>query len=86
MPRLTLSIPSFGPFFPPDRLHEIVDLARRAEEAGVDTLMVPDHVVMSDRTDRYAWGPFPFPNDVPWLEPLTVLAAIVSVSRRPRSV
>jgi probable F420-dependent oxidoreductase len=84
MPRLTLSIPSFGPFFPAGRLHEIVDLARAAEEAGVDTLIVPDHVVMSDRTDRYAWGPFPFPIEVPWLEPLTVLAAIAGATSRVR--
>ncbi len=80
MPRLTLSIPSFGPFFPPGRLHEIVDLARRAEAAGVDTVILPDHVVMGDRTDRYEWGPFPFPVDVPWLEPLTVLSAIAAAT------
>jgi hypothetical protein len=36
--RLTLSIPSFGPFFPPGRLHEVIELARRAEAAGVDTV------------------------------------------------
>jgi probable F420-dependent oxidoreductase len=82
--RLTLSIPSFGPFFPPGRMHEIVDLARGAEAAGVDTLIVPDHVVMGERTDRYAWGPFPFPVDAPWLEPLTVLAAIAAATRRVR--
>lgn len=84
MPRLTLSIPSFGPFFPPGRLHEVVDLARAAEEAGVDSLIVPDHVVMSDRTDRYVWGKFPFPVDVPWLEPLTTLAAIAAATKRVR--
>ena len=84
MPRLTLSIPSFGPFFPPDRRHEIVDLARAAEAAGVDTLSVPDHVVMGERTDRYAWGPFPFPADAPWLEPLAVLAAIAGATTRVR--
>ncbi|MGH8311420.1 MAG: hypothetical protein ACRETX_16705 [Steroidobacteraceae bacterium] len=54
--RLTLSIPSFGPFFPPGRLHELIDLARRAEVAGVDTVIVPDHVVMSERVEAYAAG------------------------------
>ncbi len=82
--RLTLSIPSFGPFFPADRLHEVVDLARRAEAAGVDTVIVPDHVVMSEHTDAYEWGPFPFPIEVPWLEPLTVLAAIAGATSRVR--
>ncbi|MCI0632985.1 MAG: LLM class flavin-dependent oxidoreductase, partial [Actinobacteria bacterium] len=82
--RLTLSIPSFGPFFPPGRLHELIDLARRAEAAGVDTVIVPDHVVMSEHTEAYEWGPFPFPIEVPWLEPLTVLAAIAGATSRVR--
>jgi probable F420-dependent oxidoreductase len=81
---LTLSIPSFGPFFPKDRLHEVVDLARSAEAAGVDSVIVPDHVVMGERTDRYAWGEFPFPIEVPWLEPLTVLTAIAANTSRLR--
>jgi probable F420-dependent oxidoreductase len=82
--RLTLSIPSFGPFFPPGRLHEVIDCARRAEAAGVDTVIVPDHVVMSEHTEAYEWGPFPFPIEVPWLEPLTVLAAIAGATARVR--
>lgn len=82
--RLVLGIPSYGPFFPRDRLHEIVALAQMAEEAGVDTVVVPDHVVMSDRTDRYRWGRFPLPVDAPWLEPLTVLAAIAGATERVR--
>lgn len=82
--RLTLSTPSFGPFFPPGRLHEVVDTARRAEATGVDTVIVPDHVVMSEHVEAYEWGTFPFPIDVPWLEPLTVLAAIASATSRVR--
>ncbi len=82
--RLTLSIPSFGPFFPPGRLHEVIDLARRAEAAGVDTVIVPDHVVMSENVEAYEWGTFPFPIEVPWLEPLTVLAAIAGATSRVR--
>jgi probable F420-dependent oxidoreductase len=82
--RLTLGIPNYGPIFPAERWHEIVDLARQAEAAGVDTLIVPDHVVMGDRTDRYAWGSFPYPPESPWLEPLTVLAAIAGATSRVR--
>lgn len=82
--RLTLGIPNYGPFFPAGRQHEIVDLARMAEAAGVDTVIVPDHVVMGERTDRYEWGPFPYPPDAPWLEPLTVLAAIAGATERVR--
>lgn len=82
--RLTLGIPNFGTFFPPERRHEIVDVARQAEAAGVDTVIVPDHLVMGERTDRYLWGPFPYPPEAPWLEPLTVLAAIASATQRIR--
>jgi len=82
--KLALAIPSYGSFFPSDRLHEIVGLTRMAEDAGVDTVVVPDHLVMSDRTDRYRWGRFPLPVDAPWLEPLTVLAAIAGATRRVR--
>jgi len=82
--RLTLSIPSFGPFFPPGRMHEVIGLARMAEAAGVDTVIVPDHVVMGERTDRYEWGPFPFPVEAPWLEPLTVLTAIAAATQTLR--
>ena len=82
--KLALAVPSYGSFFPSDRLHEIVGLTRMAEDAGVDTVVVPDHLVMSDRTDRYRWGPFPLPVDAPWLEPLTVLAAIAGATRRVR--
>src|SRR5262249_60328149 len=82
--RLTLSIPSFGPFFGPGRMHEVVALAQRAEAAGVDTVIVPDHVVMGEHTENYEWGPFPFPIEAPWLEPLTVLAAIAGATARVR--
>ena len=82
--RLTLSIPSFGPFFGPGRMHEVIDLARRAEAAGVDTVIVPDHVVMGEHTENYEWGQFPFPIEAPWLEPLAVLAAIAAATSRVR--
>jgi probable F420-dependent oxidoreductase len=83
--KLVLGIPNFGGFFPAGRLHEIVELARLADQAGVDSLIVVDHVVMSSHTERYTWGPFPYPDlTTPWLEPLAVLAAIAGATRRVR--
>jgi probable F420-dependent oxidoreductase len=84
IPTLTLAIPSYGRFFPVDRLHEVIELARMAERAGVGSVVVPDHVVMSDQTQRYEWGEFPLPIDVPWLEPMTVLAAIAGATEHVR--
>jgi len=82
--RLCLGLP-MGRFFPDGRLHEVVDLARAAEEAGVDTLIAVDHVVMGERLDRYLWGPFPFTDlTTPWPEPLTTLAAIAGATSRVR--
>jgi probable F420-dependent oxidoreductase len=60
----------------------IVDLARRAEDAGADGIVLSDHVVLGPRLDRYPWGTFPFPPDAPWLEPLTMLTAIAAVTER----
>jgi probable F420-dependent oxidoreductase len=82
--KLCLGMP-VGKYFPDGRMHEIVEVARGAESAGVDTVIVVDHVVMSERLDRYVWGPFAFPDlTTPWLEPITTLAAIAGATSRVR--
>ena len=83
-PTLTVGLPNFGSFFPPGEWHRFVDLARVAEDAGVDRIVVVDHVVMGPNTDAYSWGKFPTPPEAPWLEPLTVLAAMAAVTTRIR--
>lgn len=65
-------------------LAAVVDLARAAEEAGISQIVLPDHVSMGERTDRYPYGRFPLPPDEPWLEPMTTLAAMASATRRIR--
>jgi probable F420-dependent oxidoreductase len=48
-------------------------------------VIVVDHVVMSDRLDRYLWGEFAFPDlTTPWPEPITTLAAIAGATSRIR--
>jgi len=79
-PRLALNLPGFGTFFPPDELHRVIEAAQIIEEAGADELVMPDHVVMGSRTDRYPYGTFPYPPELPWLEPLTVLTAAAAVT------
>jgi len=84
-PSLSVTLTSYGPQFrDPARWHEIVDHARLAEEAGVDRILLTDHVVMGERTDAYPWGAFPYPPEVPWLEPLTVISAMAAVTQRVR--
>lgn len=62
----------------------LLDLARRAEDAGFHAVSLSDHVVMGPHVERYPWGPFPFAPEAPWVEPLTMLAAIAAVTSRLR--
>lgn len=82
-PTLTVSLPTFGPE-PADGWRTLAVLGRTAEDAGVDRLVVTDHVVMGRNTDAYVWGRFPVPPDSPWLEPLAVLATLAAVTERVR--
>jgi probable F420-dependent oxidoreductase len=80
---LTVGIPNFGGWAGGD-WQALLDVARACDDTGVDRLVVNDHVVMGRRTDAYVWGRFPTAPDGPWLEPLTVLAAMASVTERVR--
>jgi probable F420-dependent oxidoreductase len=78
-PSLTVGLPSFGA--PPGGdWRRLVDLARMAEDAGVDRVIVSDHVVLGPNLDAYPWGRFPTRADAPWLEPLTVLTAMAAAT------
>ena len=67
-----------------DDLAAVLDAARAADEAGVHQLVLPDHLAVGPRTDRYPFGTFPYPPEEPWLEPLTTLAAIAATTERAR--
>lgn len=62
----------------------MVEVARIADASGVDQLLVPDHVAIGPRTDRYPYGRFPYPPEEPWLEPTLVLAAMAAATERLR--
>lgn len=83
-PTLTVGLPNYGPGAGALGWRALLDLARTADGAGIDRIVVVDHVVMSRHTDAYAWGPFPFPPEAPWLEPLTTLGAFAAVTERVR--
>src|SRR5439155_374019 len=76
-------IPNFGPWATAD-LQPLLNLARGADAAGVDRLVVSDHVLLGDHTDAYRWGRFPTPPDGAWLEPLACLTAFAAVTSRVR--
>lgn len=69
------------------RLHQdggrgLVEFAEIAEDAGFDGVLVGDHVVIGSHLDRYPYPPVHFAEDDPWLEPLTVLAAVAACTHR----
>jgi probable F420-dependent oxidoreductase len=83
-PTLTVGLANYGALYEPEEWYRFVDLARAADDAGVDRIVVVDHVVMGPHTENYAWGTFPVPPEAPWYEPLIVLAAVASATTRVR--
>jgi probable F420-dependent oxidoreductase len=80
---LSVGVPNFGGWAGGE-WQGLLDVARSAEDAGVDRLVVSDHVVMGPDTTAYKWGRFPTMPDGPWLEPLTCLTAMSAVTSRVR--
>lgn len=62
----------------------LLDTARAADGAGVDRIVVSDHVVLGPHTADYPWGRFPTAADGDWLEPLATIAALAAVTERVR--
>jgi probable F420-dependent oxidoreductase len=81
--QLSLGVPNFGGWAGGD-FRALVDLAESADDAGVDRLVVSDHVALGRNLDAYRWGRFPTAPDGPWLEPLTCLTAFAAVTDRIR--
>src|SRR3954454_10487474 len=81
--QISLGVPNFGPWAGPD-LRPLLDLASSADAAGVDRLVVSDHVLLGRNTDAYRWGRFPTPPEGRWLEPLACLTAFAAVTTRVR--
>jgi alkanesulfonate monooxygenase SsuD/methylene tetrahydromethanopterin reductase-like flavin-dependent oxidoreductase (luciferase family) len=80
-PQLSLGIGTFGA--PPvGGWHDLLALARAADAAGIDRLVLPDHVVLGEHVDRYPWGTFPTGPQADWLEPLTLMSALAAVTDR----
>jgi probable F420-dependent oxidoreductase len=76
----SIGLPVGGRLFDGADLPRLVEVAQLAEKAGAGAVVMPDHVVIGPRTDRYEWGTFGFANDAPWLEPLTLLTAVAATT------
>jgi probable F420-dependent oxidoreductase len=82
-PRLTLSLPVCGPAASSGP-RPVVELACLAEDLAVDAIAVADHVALGPDTTGYPFGDFPLRSDAPFLEPLSLLMAIATVTSRVR--
>ena len=83
MLNLCLTLSRVGQLFGGD-LNALVKTAKDAERAGVDTVVVTDHVVIGTNVEKYPYGNFTFPPEEPWPEPLTLLAAMAATTDRIR--
>lgn len=81
--RLSLTIAGLHRTFGPELSHYL-DLAKAADEVGIDQVVLADHVVMGRNTDAYPYGEFAFAPEEPWADPLALLTAIAAVTSRVR--
>jgi probable F420-dependent oxidoreductase len=89
--RLTVPLPTYSADDPGTWDH-LFDLGRAADAAGIDRVVVSDHVVFGENLDAYGrpetggveGGRQPTGPDGHWLEPLTVLTAVAAQTTRVR--
>lgn len=90
-PTLSMTLRSFAAD-DPGSWAPLLDRARTLDGAGIDRLVVSDHVAFGERMEAYADpsvggrtdGKQPTGPDGHWLEPLTVLATVAGVTDRIR--
>jgi len=90
VPQLSIQIPNFAP--EARDWTPVLDLARDADVAGVDRLVVSDHVLLGERLDAYgdptlggtSGGRQPTGPEGQWLEPLTLLSVVAATTTRVR--
>ena len=80
--KLGCHLPTQGPVATRDAL---LTFAREADESGIDSLWVSDHVIFPrTATGTYPGGRFPHPPDKAYLEPVIALTAAAAVTTRAR--
>lgn len=66
----------------------VMPLATLADDAGLDSIWLADHVVFPSRIEsRYPYNPtgkFPLPTEAPLLEPIATMGVLVGATKRVR--
>jgi probable F420-dependent oxidoreductase len=89
--QLSTSLPTFAAEDPGD-WSPLVEFARAADQAGIDRLVMSDHIVFGEHLDAYSdpanggsrGGRQPTGPDGSWLEPLATIAHLTAVATRAR--
>jgi probable F420-dependent oxidoreductase len=79
---LRLSVTAEGAMYPPDQQHRLLDVARAADQAGVDYIDTSEHVLMGRGALQAGQGWEPHHLDMPQPESLVALAAMAGATRR----
>ena len=91
LPQLSTSLRTFSAE-EPDSWQPVLDIAVAADRAGIDRIVVSDHVVFGEDLEAYGkpelggaeGGKQPTGPDGHWLEPLTTLSVIAGMTTRVR--
>ena len=79
---LRLSVTAEGAMFPADQQARLLDVARAADQAGVDFIDATEHVLMGLNALQAGQGWEPHHLEMPQPEVLTTLAAMIGATRR----
>ena len=90
-PQLSIMLRTYAPE-DPGTWQPVLDTARAADAAGVDRVLVSDHVVFGENMEAYGrpetggvqGGKQPTGPDGHWLEPLTALSVLCGMTSRVR--
>ena len=90
-PQLSIALRTYAPE-DPRTWQPVLDRARAADTAGIDRVLVSDHVVFGEHMDAYArpesggvvGGKQPTGPDGHWLEPVTTLSVVCGMTSRVR--
>jgi probable F420-dependent oxidoreductase len=90
-PQLSTGLLSFSPTYVEDWSY-LAEFAEAADKAGIDRLVISDHVVFGENMDAYSdpanggsrGGSQPTGPDGPWLDPLITIAHLTAVTKRVR--
>lgn len=83
MVKVGISLNGLQPWLQGD-IKGLIELVEIADRCGVDFMTVPDHLALSENTDKYPYGKFPgTPNDL-YYEPVTLISALAARTQHIR--